>query len=148
MGAGIMLAVVLLVSGCSNDFSGDRYSSKNAGEVARTDHGTVVSLRKIEIKPDNGPGAGALLGAAGGGLLGSAFGGGRGKLLTSAVGAVAGGVAGHAIQNRAQDGVEYVVKLDTGSTITLAQGPSPAISVGQRVYVVNSTRERSRIVPE
>jgi outer membrane lipoprotein SlyB len=138
-----------LLSGCSNEFSGDRYQESNAGEVARTDHGTVISLRKVEIKPDgNGLGAGAILGGVGGGLLGSAFGKGGGKILTTAAGALAGGVAGNAIQNKAQDGIEYTVKLDNGSIITLAQGPTPSISVGQGVYVVNSNRGRSRIVPE
>lgn len=144
-----LILSAFLFSGCSNDFSGNRYDSVNVGEVSRTDHGTVVSLRKVEIKPNgNDLGAGALLGGVGGGLLGSAFGGGKGKILTSAAGAVVGGVAGNAIQNRAQDGIEYTIKLDSGATITLAQGTQPAISVGQRVYVVNSSKGRSRVVPE
>ncbi|MDR1233617.1 MAG: glycine zipper 2TM domain-containing protein [Holosporales bacterium] len=140
--------LVLALTGCSSDYSGDSYTANNVGEVARSDHGVIISMRKIKIDPDEGIGSGAVLGAVGGGLVGSLFGKGKGKLLTTAAGAAAGGVAGHSIQNRKQDGFEYTVKLDTGAVITLAQGTSPALSVGQNVFVVNSTRGRSRIVPE
>jgi outer membrane lipoprotein SlyB len=69
-------------------------------------------------------------------------------MVATGAGAVLGGVAGHAVQNRAKNGVEYTVKLDSGETITLAQGAEPKLSAGQRVYVVNSNKGRSRIVPE
>ena len=144
---GVCLILSAFLSGCSNEFSGNRYDSATAGEVSRTEHGTVLSLRKVEIKTD-GIGAGALLGGVSGGLIGSAFGGGNAKILTGTAGAIAGGVAGNAIQNRAQDGIEYTIKLDSGSVITLAQGTEPAISVGQKVYVVHSAKGRSRVVPE
>ncbi|MDR0640519.1 MAG: glycine zipper 2TM domain-containing protein [Holosporales bacterium] len=144
----VVSVLSLLCAGCSNDYSGDRYSSSNVGEVARSDHGVIVSMRRIKIDSDEGLGSGAVLGAVGGGLVGSMFGKGNGKLLTTAAGAAAGGVAGHAIQNRSQDGFEYTVKLDTGAVITLAQGVNPPLSVGQNVFVVNSNRGRSRIVPD
>jgi outer membrane lipoprotein SlyB len=138
----------ILISGCSNDYSGDTYDGHAVGEVSRTDAGTIISMRKIKIKPDSKDlGAGALLGGAGGALAGSMFGGGRGKVLTAGVGAIAGGVAGNAIQNRAQDGFEYTVRLDNGATVTVTQGPSPSLSVGQRVMVINSHKGRSRVVP-
>ena len=142
-----LIVCIFTLSGCAGEFSGDRYTSANAGEVQRSDHGTVISLRKVELKPD-GMGMGTALGAVGGGLVGSMFGKGGGKLLGAAAGAAAGGVGGHAIENRAQDGVEYTVRLDTGSVITLAQGPSPVMSVGQKVYVVNSNRGKSKVVPD
>ena len=80
--------------------------------------------------------------------MGSMIGGGKQKLLTGAAGAVAGGVAGNAIASRAEDGIEYTVKLDNGSVVTIAQGTSPAISVGQKVYIVHSQKGRSRVVPQ
>ena len=137
----------LLVSGCSNEFSGDNYTSKNAGEVSKTNEGTIISMRKVSLKSDGGPGAGALVGGVGGGLLGSAFGKGGGKALGVAAGALLGGVAGNAIENRSQDGIEYMVKLDSGATVALAQGPTPALSVGQRVFVIHSEKGKSRVVP-
>ncbi|MDR3031257.1 MAG: glycine zipper 2TM domain-containing protein [Holosporales bacterium] len=145
-----LVVVSVIIVGCSNDFSGDKYTSANAGETQKTVRGTVLSLRKVEINPDGvgSLGAGALLGGVGGGLLGSAFGKGGGKILTTAAGAISGAVAGNAIQNRAQEGIEYTVKLESGEVITLAQGLTPMISVGQQVFVVNSEKGRSRIVPE
>ncbi|MDR0942066.1 MAG: glycine zipper 2TM domain-containing protein [Holosporales bacterium] len=143
-----LLAGVVILVGCSgSEFSGDRYDTRNVGEVARTDCGTIVSMRKIEIKPDPSI-AGTALGAAVGGLGGSLVGGGKGQYLTAAAGAIAGGVAGNAIASRPEEGVEYTIKLDTGSMITIAQGVTPKMSVGQRVHVVNSQKGKRRVVPE
>jgi outer membrane lipoprotein SlyB len=142
----VSIACVVLLCGCSNDFSGDRYDSANVGEISRTDSGVVVSLRKVKLKT-NEMGIGTVLGAVGGGLVGSAFGGGNAKFLTAAAGAVAGGAAGHAVENREQDGVEYTIKLDSGAIVTIAQGVTPQISVGQQVRIINSNKGRSRVVP-
>jgi outer membrane lipoprotein SlyB len=142
------VACVLLVSGCSNDYSGNTYDGRAVGEVSRTDIGTIISMRRVSIKPDSGDlGAGALLGGTAGALAGSMFGRGGGKLLGAGVGAIAGGVAGNAIQNRSQDGFEYTIKLENGTIITISQGTTPALSVGQNVLVINSNKGRSRVVP-
>lgn len=144
----IVLAVsTLLLAGCGTDFSGNRYEASTVGEVSRTDRGTVISLRKVELKPESST-AGTALGAVGGGVVGSLFGGGNAKFATAAAGAVAGGVAGNALASRAEEGIEYTVRLENGSIVTIAQGSTPAISVGQKVYIVNSNKGRSRIVPE
>jgi outer membrane lipoprotein SlyB len=134
-----------LFSGCSDRFSGDMYNENNVGEVARTETGHILSLRKVKLKPDSSP-EGAALGAVGGALTGSLFGGGRGKVLTAGSGALVGGVLGNSAATKAVDGVEYTIKLDRGSIVTIAQGVSPALSVGQKVYVVNSNRGRSRVI--
>ena len=145
---GMCVCLGVILAGCSNDYSGNSYDGAAVGEVSKTDLGTIVSMRKIQIKPDpKDLGAGALLGGAGGALLGSAFGGGNAKYLTAAVGGVAGGVAGNAIQNRSVDGFEYSVKLENGSVVTVTQGVEPRLSVGQTVRVINSTKGRSRVVP-
>ncbi|MBQ7524552.1 MAG: glycine zipper 2TM domain-containing protein [Alphaproteobacteria bacterium] len=141
-----LCAAALLLAGCGGDFSGSRYDEASVGEVSRTDEGTVISLRRVELKPDHSM-AGTLLGGAGGALAGSLFGGGNGKILTTTAGAIAGGVAGNAIGSRAQDGIEYTVQLNNGSVVVIAQGTDPAISVGQRVRVVYSNKGRSRVVP-
>jgi outer membrane lipoprotein SlyB len=136
----------VVLTGCSGDeFSGNRYMAANVGEAARTDRGTIISLRKVEIKPD-GSVLGTALGAVGGGVVGSMFGGGNAKFATAAAGAIVGGVAGHALTSRTTEGVEYTVKLETGALITIAQGPTPVLSVGQQVYIVNSEKGKSRIV--
>lgn len=138
----------LLICGCSNDYSGNSYEGHAVGEVSRSDSGTIISMRKIKINPETSNlGAGALLGGAGGALVGSAFGKGGGKILAAGIGALAGGVAGNAIQNRSQEGFEYTVRLDSGATIAVTQGVEPALSVGQKVSVVVSSKGRSRVVP-
>ena len=141
------MAIAVLLAGCTSDYSGNRYDGATVGEVQRTAKGQVLSLRRVELKPEHSM-AGTALGAVGGGLVGSAIGGGNAKLLTAAAGAVAGGIAGNAIATRVQDGVEYTIKLDSGAVVTIAQAPTPAISVGQRVHVIYSQKGRSRVVLE
>ncbi len=149
------IAIAILLSGCANDFSGNKYGSVGMGQVNKVQFGQVVSMRSIKIKlsgEDKGSG-GMVAGAAGGALLGSAFGKGHGKIASSVGGGIIGGAIGNLIQNRDKDGFEYTVRLDNGSTIAIAQGVEPKISVGQRVQIikaekgVNSDRGRSRIIP-
>ncbi len=138
----------LFIVGCANNYSGDSYEGRSVGEVSRTDSGTIVSIRKVKINPEGEiPGMGALLGGAAGAAAGSLFGKGHGKLLGAGIGAVAGGVAGHAIQNRPQDGYEYTIRLDSGATVSVVQGTSPKLCVGQKVNIINSNRGRSKVVP-
>ena len=83
-----VMAIAVLLAGCASDYSGNRYDGSTVGEVQRTEKGQVISLRKVELKPEHSM-AGTALGAVGGGLVGSALGGGNAKLLTAAAGAVA-----------------------------------------------------------
>ncbi len=144
--------IAVLLAGCASDYSennysGNRYAGSAVGEVQRTDKGKVISLRRVELKPESSM-VGTALGAVGGGIVGSAFGGGHAKLMTATAGAIAGGVAGNAIATKAQDGIEYTIQLDNNSIVTIAQAPTPAISVGQRVRLIYSQKGRSRVVPE
>ena len=108
-------------------------------------------MRSVAIKHE-GLGAGAAVGAGGGalagGLLGNAVAPGQsGALVGGAIGALAGGVAGNAVQNRKKQGFEYTIKLDNGNTIAITQGPTPALSVGQRVNVIYDNTGAGRVVP-
>ncbi|MDR2459016.1 MAG: hypothetical protein LBD43_02910 [Holosporales bacterium] len=141
------MGAVVMFTGCSNnEYSGNAYDSRNAGEVSMAEQGVVVSVREIDLKPEDTSAATAL-GAVGGGVLGSMFGGGHAKLATAAAGAVVGGVAANQLASRPTKGNEYTVKLNNGSTIVLAQAKDPPISVGQQVRVVYSRNGRSRIIP-
>jgi outer membrane lipoprotein SlyB len=108
----------------------------------------IVSIREVEIEPDEGIGAGAVLGGVGGGLVGSMFGKGGGKIAAAAAGAAVGGIAGHKLQNRTKKGREYTVKLESGAIISLTQGVTPSLGVGERVLLIHGGRDRSRLVPE
>ena len=64
-------------------------------------------------------------------------------------GAVLGGYAGGKAQEglSSQRGMEYIVKLDSGKSITLTQGDDVVFSVGQSVYVLDAdSGERARII--
>ncbi len=140
----LMIVGGSLLMGCSS-ISGNKSEAQHIGEVSRVEYGTIVSMRKIEIKPESS-GTGTALGAVGGGILGSMFGGGNAKYATALGGAAIGAVAGNAIENRTQEGFEYTVKLENGSTITIAQGTTPSLSVGQKVSINRSSTGRNRIV--
>lgn len=75
-----------------------------------------------------------------GGIAGSSVGGGKGSYVMAVIGAVAGGMAGAAIEEglyRTQ-GVEITVKKNNGGTIAIVQALSPneRFTVGDRVRVL------------
>ena len=141
----------VLLTGCGDEFSGDKYKAVEAKHVQNVASGVIVSIRNVKIKRHEGMGAGAAAGGVGGAvagnLLGNAFGGDTGGMVGMALGAVAGGIGGNAIQNRNVEGREYTVKLDNGNTVAITQGPTPQLSVGQRVNVHYDASGARRVVP-
>jgi outer membrane lipoprotein SlyB len=97
-------------------------------------------VRSYEVK-GQASGVGAAVGAVAGGLLGHQIGGGTGKQIATVAGAVGGGLAGHEIEKRRNSETrwEVTVRMDDGSTTTLPYAQAPAVSVGQKVRVVNGT---------
>ena len=150
--ASAIISSALLSTGCAPKLGGNDYSVRGAGEISQTQKGVIVAARPVMINAQDGsqPGAGSVIGGLSGAVLGSQIGGGRAGLVTGVLGGLAGAGAGHLIQGKVteQEGVEYQVQLDTGNTITLYQGAEPTMSPGQRVLVVQSNRDRSRIVPD
>ena len=141
----------LMMSACAPKLGGNDYSAKGVGEISQTFKGTVVSSRPIMINSADGkPGAGAVIGGASGALLGSTVGGGKGRLVTGVLGGLAAGAAGHFLEQKMseQEGFEYQVQLDQGNVVTVAQGADPKLAVGQRVLVIQSGKDRSRVVPD
>ncbi|CAF23330.1 peptidoglycan-associated lipoprotein (pal) [Candidatus Protochlamydia amoebophila] len=142
---------VCLLSSCTRDISSDVYSVRQVGEASITYMGKIRSVRAVTVNQnaqldENG------LGIAGGGVTGGIIGNaaGRGHLLPTAFGAVAGAVAGSLIEKRAkqQAGLEYAVELDNGDLLTVVQGPNDNFYIGQPVYVIVSASGRSRITPQ
>jgi outer membrane lipoprotein SlyB len=144
-------ATSLMLSACAPKLGGSDYSTRGVGEISQTFKGTIVSARPVMLNSsDEKLGAGAAIGGISGGLLGSTIGGGKGRLVTGVLGGLAGGAAGHLLEGKMseQQGMEYQVQLDRGDVITLAQGEDPKMSVGQRVLVIQSGKDRSRVVPD
>jgi outer membrane lipoprotein SlyB len=93
-----------------------------------------------------GAGVGAAAGAVGGSALGTST---REGILGGIAGAVIGGlvgsVAGDAVGN--ETGIEYIVRLDDGQTVTVVQGADPPLAAGQKILVVYD-RRRTRVRPD
>ncbi|HHO70051.1 MAG TPA: glycine zipper 2TM domain-containing protein [Halothiobacillus sp.] len=134
------------LAGCASSMSGSAYSRSEARSAMDVQYGTVQSVRSVLIEGTKTPiGAGA--GAAIGGLLGSTVGGGTGRDLATVGGAVAGGLAGAAIEEgiTRQQGLEITVRLDNGRTIAVVQAADQQFLPGDRVQVSTTRDGRTRV---
>lgn len=142
------LALTLL-TGCQHPGQ-NRYGYQDVGKATHVAFGTVVSFRPVAITGKN-TGTGALAGAAGGALGGSYIGNGGGSIGGMIAGALVAGIAGHMAEQALQnyDGVEFVVTLENGETMTIVQTAEPesaAIKEGDRV-MVQTSGEYQRVLP-
>ena len=140
-------AVILPLAACTSDISSSHYYTDSVGRVSQTMGGTVVSVRPVVVSSEDNN-AGTLIGGALGGVAGSTIGGGDTAHILGAIGgAVIGGIAGDAAQRglSSQTGYEYVIRLDNGNMITVAQGNDILLNPGQRCYV--SLGNPARVMP-
>lgn len=102
--------------------------------------GTVESIRALEIK-GNATGLGAVAGGVTGAVVGNQAGRGNGNTVMTIIGAAGGALAGNEIEKSAKKRYSYrvTVRMDDGSFRTLSQSTVPAVAVGERVRVVDST---------
>ena len=139
----LALAITLGVTGCANTdiFSGDIYSADQAKEACSIEYGTLISVRPVKIQADNKGVIGTVGGGALGGIAGSAIGGGRGQAIATAVGAVAGAVAGSKIEEKASqvNGAELVIRKDNGKSIVVVQKADSSYVAGKRVQIVGGS---------
>jgi len=143
-------AVVALLAGCSAPTS-QRYDSGDVGRPIETTQGSVVSSRVVEISGDTknvGPIAG---GAAGAAATGLAYGG-RGSGWAAILGGLVGAGAGYLIESSARnrEGIEYIVRMNDGRTVTLVQNRQKAeqpLTDGTPVLVQISGRY-TRVIPD
>lgn len=142
-----LTAVGLLAAGCATPPPGGRYVGP--GDVGRASHsetGTVVSSRDVLVRSDGR--GGAVVGAIAGGATGAALGGDTGGSIAGGLaGALIGGILGSEIEksSSAQEGIEYVIELDSGRTVTVVQDASRYYEPGTRVRVIFG--DYVRVVP-
>jgi outer membrane lipoprotein SlyB len=132
-----------LLAGCADNINSDHYSTSATGKVSTVAQCTVLSVR--EVKVDSGDTtAGTMIGGIAGGVAGSTIGRGRGSALGAVGGALLGGLVGSAAQQglSSQTGFEYIVKLDNGQAISITQGASQPLMVGQRCLVLYGNPSR------
>jgi outer membrane lipoprotein SlyB len=164
-------SIITILTGCARDLSSNTYTSSST--LSLTLEGKVISARAIKIK-DNDKMAdnkmGMLAGGAMGAVSGSGIGKGTGNDMAIVGTAIAGGIAGAALEGAltTQNGFEYIIKVDTSKlkseyfegnaamrnaissattsgVITVVQGSDNPIAVGQTVYVIYSDN-RTRVI--
>lgn len=144
------IALAALLAGCSAPTS-QRYDSGDVGRPIETTQGAVVSSRVVEISGDTkhvGPIAG---GAAGAAATGLAYGG-RGSGWAAILGGLVGAGAGYLIESsaRSREGIEYIVRMNDGRTVTLVQNrqkEEQPLADGTPVLVQISGRY-TRVIPD
>ena len=99
---------------------------------------TVESVRKVVIQRDS-KGIGMIGGAVVGGIAGSSVGGGKGQDIATVLGAIAGTVAGQALEDKAnlREGLEITLKYDSGETRVIVQEADVELKAGDRVRVTS-----------
>ncbi len=122
-----LLVASLLVAGCASS-SSSTYEAVDVGRTIETAQGSIVASRPVQIKGETGktgPVVGAAIGGAGTGLaMGGASGSGWAAILGAVIGAGVGYVAEQQMGNR--EGIEYIVQMDDGRTVTIVQNTETA----------------------
>lgn len=100
--------------------------------------GTVEAVREVTQLGD-AKGIGAVAGGVLGGVLGSQFGRGDGRKLLTVLGAAGGAFAGNHAEKQARESRswEISVRLDDGSTRTIASAVQPLWHAGDRVRLLD-----------
>jgi outer membrane lipoprotein SlyB len=102
------------------------------------DCGVVANVRQVtnEAKPS---GAGAVIGGLAGAVLGSNVGRGNTRTVASIAGAIGGGLLGNSIEkSRSQTtGYEVSLRMEDGSTRTIAADTMPSWRIGDKVRLVS-----------
>lgn len=145
-----VLTVVALLAACSTPTS-TRYDSSDVGRTIETTPGAVISSRVVDISGDSrnvGPIAG---GAAGAAATGLAYGG-RGSGWAALLGGLIGAGAGYLVESsaRSHEGIEYIVRMNDGRTVTLVQNRAKAevpIADGTPV-LVQISGHYTRVIPD
>ena len=133
----LMLPVLMLTAACTSNIGADDYAVQNVNTVQSAQIGTIISVRKVIVRNENG--GGALLGTVAGGVAGSQIG--RG----STAGVL--GALGGAIQDglSKQAGYEYVIQLQNGGVVTVTQGNDVLMTVGEKCLVIYGPQ--ARVIP-
>lgn len=142
----ILFATFSLI-GCTQNLSSNSYKPSDVGVASTVKKGKIIAKRTINI--DSNSGIGGLAGAGAGAAAGSMIGGNTATNIVGAIGgAVIGGLAGNAMEKGVnhQQGIEYIIKLTNGKTISVTQPSDVMLYVNQRVLVIYG--ESTRVVAD
>ncbi len=141
------LMICLFIMGCASSMSPDTYSRDQAQKVQTVHEGEVIMVREVMIEGTKS-GLGTIAGGAMGGVLGSAVGGGSGRRMAIVGGAIAGGLAGSALEEEVtrQKGLEITVEMDNGEVVSIVQAADRDFVVGDRVKVLMRPDGSGRVI--
>jgi outer membrane lipoprotein SlyB len=140
------LLSAVIGAGCASSASSKVYPRYQAQQAWSVEYGKVAGIDSVLIEGER-----SYLGRAGGGYIGYELGraavDGSGRGVAGAVGAVAGAVAGDAVEERAtrEQGLQITVNLDEGSTVAIVQAEDQPFAVGERVKVLRGQRGAARV---
>lgn len=132
----ILMTAAMVSAGCATPASGRIYSRQEARTAWDVRYGKVIAVDDAVIEGQRTP-----LGRIGGGWIGyeagRTVGSGSGHRVAGAVGAVAGAVAGQAVEERVtrEEAWQFTVELEGGRTIAVVQARDQAFQIGERVRV-------------
>ncbi len=138
--------LALFIAGCAPSRSGQVYSADQSRRAHTVETGVVEEVREVNLEGRKS-GAGAVGGAVAGGVLGSTIGSGRGSTIAAVLGSAAGLAAGSAIEEHVTraDGLEILVRLDSGRLIAVVQESDVWFSPGERVQVLTGSDGTTRV---
>lgn len=145
----ICVVAALGLGACAPRNTNTTYTGADIGRTAQVSYGVIVSMRPVTVRGDQS-GVGTLGGAAAGGVAGSFIGGDpRMNILGAIGGAIIGGLTGSAVEGSARTGnaVEFIIREDTGQTISVVQTNEEGFLSGERVVLTRGARTRiARVV--
>lgn len=138
--------VALILASCAPSRSGQVYSPDQARRPHSVETGVVEEVRAVQIEGTRS-GVGVVGGGVAGGVIGSTVGSGRGSTIAAVVGALAGAAAGAATEEQITktDGLEILVRLDSGRLVAVVQEGDVRFFPGERVQVLTGTDGTTRV---
>jgi len=132
-----LIPISFLLTACAPNLSANNYTANQVGVANKAVSGVIVDKRVVNI--DNNSGVGGVAGTVAGAAAGSTIGGSTASNIVGGVGgALVGGLLGHAVDKsiHAQQGYQYIVKLNKNQTIAVTQTLDSNFRVGQHVLVI------------
>jgi outer membrane lipoprotein SlyB len=135
----VSILVLASLAACTTT-SPDVISPGDANRMATVIDGTVLSLRPVTVEGSQS-GVGGVAGGVVGGIAGSSVGGRREAAAVGVIAAVAGAVAGNAIERfgTREEAVEILVQLKGGERRAIVQAKaSETLKAGDQVVIVTT----------
>ena len=142
----VLFALVFTLFGCVSSKSANVYSRDAAMKIQTIEKGVVESVKPVLIEGTKTP-VGTTVGAVSGGVLGTTIGSGSGKTLATLVGALAGAAVGMVAEENItqKEGLEIVVKKESGESIIVVQEADVMLSPGDSVSIIYANDGTARV---